>query len=42
VDQLRWLSGMSIETVIGMVPGMDQIAPLEAIGRKIVPEITGL
>jgi alkanesulfonate monooxygenase SsuD/methylene tetrahydromethanopterin reductase-like flavin-dependent oxidoreductase (luciferase family) len=42
VDQLRWLSGMGVETVIGMVPGMDRIAPLEAIGRKIVPEIAGL
>jgi F420-dependent oxidoreductase-like protein len=42
VDQLRWLSGMGIETVIGMVPGVDRIAPLEAIGREVVPEIAGL
>jgi F420-dependent oxidoreductase-like protein len=42
VDQLRWLSGMGIETVIGMIPGVDRITPLEAISREVVPEIADL
>lgn len=42
VQQLRWLSGMGVETVIGMVPGVDRIKPLETIGREVVPEIAGL
>ena len=28
IDQLRWLSGMGIETVIGFVPDVDAISPL--------------
>jgi alkanesulfonate monooxygenase SsuD/methylene tetrahydromethanopterin reductase-like flavin-dependent oxidoreductase (luciferase family) len=42
VEQLRRLSDMGIETVIGMVPGVDRIAPLETIGREVVPEIADL
>ena len=42
VGQLRWLSGMGVETVIGFVPGVDRIAPLEAIGREVVPAVAGL
>jgi F420-dependent oxidoreductase-like protein len=42
VQQLRRLSGMGIETVIGMVPGVELITPLETIGREVVPEIAGL
>ncbi|QYJ15566.1 F420-dependent glucose-6-phosphate dehydrogenase 1 [Rubrobacter xylanophilus DSM 9941] len=41
VEQLRWLSGMGIETVIGMVPGVDRIAPLEIIGGEVIPKIAG-
>ena len=37
LGQLRWLSGMGIETVIGMVHGVDRISPLEIIGREVVP-----
>ena len=42
VGQLRWLSGMGVETVIGFVPGVDRIAPLEAIGREVVPAVADL
>jgi alkanesulfonate monooxygenase SsuD/methylene tetrahydromethanopterin reductase-like flavin-dependent oxidoreductase (luciferase family) len=42
VELLRRLSGMGVETVIGMVPGVDRIKPLETIGRGVVPEIAGL
>jgi F420-dependent oxidoreductase-like protein len=42
VGQLRWLAGMGVETVIGMVPDVDRIAPLEVIGREVVPEVAAL
>lgn len=42
VEQLRWLAGMGIETVIGMVPGADRITSLETIGREVVPEVADL
>src|SRR5215204_3994136 len=39
IGQLRWLSDMGIETVIGVVPNVDRIEPLEIIGHKIVPVV---
>ncbi len=42
VGHLRWLSGMGIETVIGMVPHVDRISPLEIIGREVVPAVAEL
>jgi F420-dependent oxidoreductase-like protein len=39
IEQVRWLSGMGVETVIGMVPNVDRITPLEIIGREIVPAV---
>jgi F420-dependent oxidoreductase-like protein len=39
VGQLRWLSGMGIETVIGFVPGVDLISPLEIIGSEVIPAV---
>jgi F420-dependent oxidoreductase-like protein len=39
IGQLRWLSGMGVETVIGVVPGVDRISPLEVIGREVVSAI---
>jgi alkanesulfonate monooxygenase len=39
VGQLRWLAGMGIETVIGFVPGVDTITPLEIIGERIIPAV---
>jgi alkanesulfonate monooxygenase SsuD/methylene tetrahydromethanopterin reductase-like flavin-dependent oxidoreductase (luciferase family) len=40
--QLRWLSGMGIETVIGFVPNVDAIKPLETIGTKVIPAVADL
>ena len=37
LDQLRWLAGMGIQTVIGFVPHVDRIAPLEIMGREVIP-----
>ena len=42
IGQLRWLSGMGIETVIGFVPRVDKISPLEIIGREVIPMVAGL
>jgi F420-dependent oxidoreductase-like protein len=42
IGQLRWLSGMGIETVIGFVPGVDRISPLEIIGKEVIPVVAGL
>jgi F420-dependent oxidoreductase-like protein len=37
VEQLRWLSGMGIETVIGWVVGVDRITPLSVMAREVIP-----
>ncbi len=42
LGQLRWLAGMGIQTVIGFVPGIDRITPLDIIGREIIPAISEL
>jgi alkanesulfonate monooxygenase SsuD/methylene tetrahydromethanopterin reductase-like flavin-dependent oxidoreductase (luciferase family) len=42
VERLRWLAGMGIETVIGVVPGVDRISPLEIVGHEVVPAVADL
>lgn len=42
VEQLRWLAGLGIQTVYGAVPRVDRIAPLEAIGREVIPAVAEL
>jgi F420-dependent oxidoreductase-like protein len=42
IGQLRWLSEMGIETVIGFVPRIDRISPLEIIGREVIPAVANL
>ena len=42
VGQLRWLAGMGIQTVIGSVAGVDRLAPLETIGREVIPAVADL
>jgi F420-dependent oxidoreductase-like protein len=42
IGQLRWLSDMGIETVIGFVPRVDRISPLEIIGREVIPVVATL
>jgi F420-dependent oxidoreductase-like protein len=39
IGQLRWLASMGIETVIGVVPNVDRITPLEVIGREVIPAV---
>jgi F420-dependent oxidoreductase-like protein len=42
IGGLRWLAGMGIQTVIGCVPQVDRITPLEVIGREVIPAVAGL
>ena len=42
IGGLRWLAGMGIQTVIGVVPNVDRITPLEVIGREVIPVVTEL
>ena len=42
IGQLRWLADMGIETVIGFVPNVDRITPLEVLGREVIPAVADL
>lgn len=42
IGQLRWLAGMGIQTVLGVIPRMYRIEPLEIIGREVIPAVAGL
>jgi hypothetical protein len=42
VDQLRWLAGMGVQTVLGWVVGVEGITPLEVMGREVIPAVAGL
>ena len=39
IGRLRWLAGMGINTVYGAVPHIEGIAPLEVIGREVIPAV---
>ena len=42
VGRLRWLASMGIQTVLGWVVGVDEITPLEIMGREVIPAVAGL
>ena len=42
LERLRWLASMGIQTVIGFVPHVDRIRPLETLGREVVPAVADL
>ncbi len=42
VGGLRWLAGMGIETVIGVVPNVDRIRPLAILGSEVIPAVADL
>lgn len=42
LDQLGWLASLGIETVFGWVVGVDQITPLEVMGREVIPAVADL
>lgn len=37
MDKLRWLASLGIHSVFGWVVGVDQIKPLEIMGREVIP-----
>ena len=42
IGHLRWLSDMGVETVIGFVPHVYRITPLEVIGSEVIPAVADL
>ena len=42
IGQLRWLAGMGIQTVYGWVVGVDRLAPIEIMGREVIPAVADL
>ena len=42
LGQLRGLSSMGAQTVLGWVVGMDQITPIEVMGRDVIPAVAEL
>src|SRR5438874_9134486 len=42
IGQLRWLASMGIQTVLGAVPQVYRIEPLEIIGRSVIPAVADL
>jgi len=42
LGQLRWLASMGIQTVIGWVVNVDQIRPIEIMGREVIPAVADL
>src|SRR6266568_4433979 len=42
LGQLRWLAGVGIQTVFGVVPQVYRITPLEIIGREVIPAVADL
>ena len=42
LGQLRWLAEMGIQTVLGVIPHVHRIEPLEIIGREVIPAVADL
>src|SRR6266542_4260191 len=42
IGQLHALAGQGIQTVLGVVPQVHRITPLEVIGRKVIPAVADL
>jgi len=42
IEYLRALAGQGIQTVLGVVPQVHRITPLEVIGRKVIPAVADL
>jgi F420-dependent oxidoreductase-like protein len=42
IGQLRWLASLGIQTVLGVVPHVYRITPLEIIGREVLPAVADL
>ena len=42
IGQLRWLASMGVQTVIGAIPNVERIRPIELVGHEVIPAIADL
>jgi hypothetical protein len=42
LERLRWLGSMGVQTVFGWVVGVDRLAPIEIMGRDVIPEVASI
>jgi alkanesulfonate monooxygenase SsuD/methylene tetrahydromethanopterin reductase-like flavin-dependent oxidoreductase (luciferase family) len=42
IEQLRWLSSLGIDTVIGRIEGLEQRTPIEQLARHVLPVVAEL
>lgn len=42
LEQLRWLASMGAQTVLGWVVGVEDITPVEIMGREVIPAVAEL
>jgi hypothetical protein len=41
-EEAAWLTRLGIQTVLGAVPQVHRITPLEIIGREVIPAVADL
>ena len=42
ISRLRWLASMGVQTVVGSVPAIETLRPLEIISRELIPAVADL
>ena len=42
LGQLRWLASTGVQTVLGWVVGVQEIRPIEVMGREVIPAVAEL
>ena len=42
LGRLRWLGALGVQTVLGWVVGVDEIGPIEVMGREVIPAVADL
>ena len=42
IGRLKWLASLGIETVIGSVPRVETLEPLQVLGREVIPAVADL
>ena len=42
LGQLRWLASLGVQTVLGWVVGVEEIRPIEVMGREVIPAVAEL
>jgi hypothetical protein len=39
LGRLRWLGSLGVQTVLGWMVGVDDIAPIEVMSREVIPAL---